>query len=47
MNRYYLSGKNYDFLVFIFVIWIVGGNKARGKAGVKTFQTWGVLGRLR
>jgi hypothetical protein len=42
-----LSGKNYDFLVFRFVMLIAFKPAATAGAGVKTFQTGDVLGRLR
>lgn len=43
----FVIGKNYDFLRFFFVIWIVRGKSIPMCRGVKTFQTPGVLGRLR
>jgi hypothetical protein len=44
---YISSGKDYDFLVFRFVMHLTFGSRAAAEAGVKTFQTGGVLGRLR
>jgi hypothetical protein len=41
------GGKNYDFLVFCFVMVVTFGSRVATEAGVKTFQTGGVLGRLR
>ncbi len=43
----FVFGKNYDFWRFVFVIWIVRGDRVAMRRGVKTFQTPGVLGRLR
>jgi len=43
----FVVGKNYDFWRFVFVIWIVRGDRVAMRRGVKTFQTPGVLGRLR
>lgn len=47
MKVYFVVGKNYDFLVFRFVKLVTFRSRALALAGVKTFQTEGVLGRLR
>lgn len=47
MKVYFVVGNNYDFLVFRFVKLVTFRSGALAPAGVKTFQTGGVLGRLR
>jgi hypothetical protein len=47
MMRYLIGGKNYDFFVFRFVMPLTFSSGVAAEAGVKTFQTGGVLGRLR